>query len=73
MMQKVNIGDFVRTVHGYNGILTNVVESELHGNLAVIVVPDGRHFHCPVCDLIDCKYVGELPNKRRKNNDKKEN
>ena len=44
------IGDFVETVHGVNGILTAVKETP-YGNMAFIATADMRTFHCPMCDI----------------------
>lgn len=49
-MRKVNIGDFVETIHGVNGILTEV-RNTYWGSTAYIATADGRTFYCPVAEL----------------------
>lgn len=54
-MREVNIGDFVETIHGINGILTTVKKS-YYGLTAFIATSDGRTFYCPIQELKNCKY-----------------
>lgn len=57
-MRKVIIGDFVETIHGVNGILTEV-KNTYYGDMAFIATADGRAFHCPIADFKNCKYGSE--------------
>lgn len=54
-MREVSIGDFVETIHGINGMLTEVKNS-CYGRTAFIATADGRTFYCPISDFKDCKY-----------------
>ena len=45
------IGDFVETIHGVNGILTKVKKRGYYGDVAFIATSDMRTFYCPVNDI----------------------
>jgi len=47
------IGDFVETIHGVNGILTEVRKGGYYGDVAFISTIDSRVFYCPVNDVKD--------------------
>lgn len=55
-MREVIVGDFVKTIHDINGILTSV-KNTCHGLTAFVATADGRTFHCPVSDLKDSVYI----------------
>lgn len=45
------IGDFVETIHGVNGILTKVKKGGYYGYVAFIATSDMRTFYCPINDI----------------------
>lgn len=45
------IGDFVETIHGINGILTDIRKCGYQGEVAFIATSDMRIFYCPVSDI----------------------
>lgn len=45
------IGDFVETIHGVNGILTEIRKGGYYGDVAFIATSDMRTFYCPVNDI----------------------
>ena len=45
------IGDFVETIHGVNGILTEIKKGGYYGDVAFIATSDMRIFYCPVNDI----------------------
>ena len=50
-MSNAEIGNYVETIHGVNGILT-AIKDTYYGPMAFIATADMRVFHCPVSDLI---------------------
>lgn len=48
--ESPEIGDFVKAIHGVNGILT-AIKPTCYGNMAFIATADMRTFHCPVCEI----------------------
>ncbi len=46
-----HIGDFVETIHGVNGILTEIRKGGYYGDVAFIATSDMRTFYCPVTDI----------------------
>ena len=49
--ESVQIGDYVETIHGVNGILTEIRKGGYYGDVAFIATSDMRTFYCPVSDL----------------------
>lgn len=47
----MQIGDYVETVHGVNGILTEIKKGGYYGDVAFIATSDMRTFYCPVTDI----------------------
>ena len=45
------IGDFVETIHGVNGILTEIKTGGYYGDVAFIATSDFRTFYCPVNEI----------------------
>ena len=45
------IGDFVETIHGVNGILTEIKTGGYYGDVAFIATSDLRTFYCPVNEI----------------------
>ena len=45
------IGDFVETIHGVNGFLTEIRKGGHYGDVAFIATSDMRIFYCPVNDI----------------------
>ena len=45
------IGDFVETIHGVNGILTEIKTGGYYGDVAFISTSDLRTFYCPVNEI----------------------
>lgn len=48
--EKPEIGDFVETIHGVNGLLI-AIKPTYYGDMAFIATADMRTFHCPVCEI----------------------
>ena len=48
-MREVQIGDFVETIHGINGILVDVKRG-YYGLTAFVATSDRKTFYCPVND-----------------------
>lgn len=48
--EKLEVGDYVTTVHGVSGILT-AVKPTYYGDMAFIATADMRTFHCPICEV----------------------
>ena len=48
---SMQIGDYVETIHGVNGILTEIRKGGYYGDVAFIATSDMRTFYCPVSDL----------------------
>ena len=57
-MREIQIGDFVETIHGINGILVDVKRG-YYGLTAFVATSDRRTFYCPVNDLKNCVYKGD--------------
>lgn len=49
--EMTQIGDFVETIHGVNGILTEIKKDGYYGDVAFIATSDMRAFCCPVNDV----------------------
>lgn len=49
--ESMQIGDYVETIHGVNGILTEIRKDSYHGDVAFIATSDMRTFYCPVSDI----------------------
>lgn len=64
-MKKVFVGDFVETIHNVNGILTEVRRGYDDG-VAFIATSDMRTFYCPISDLKNAVYAGEIKEPLRK-------
>lgn len=47
----MQIGDYVETIHGVNGILTEIKKGSYYGDVAFIATSDMRTFYCPVGDI----------------------
>lgn len=47
----MQIGDYVETIHGVNGILTEIRKGGYYGDVAFIATSDMRTFYCPVSDI----------------------
>lgn len=47
----MRIGDYVETIHGVNGILTEIRKGGYYGDVAFIATSDMRTFYCPVSDI----------------------
>ena len=47
----MQIGDYVETIHGVNGILTEIKKGGYYGDVAFIATSDLRTFCCPVGDI----------------------
>ena len=47
----VDIGGYVETIHGVNGILTEIRKGGYYGDVAFIATSDMRTFYCPVSDI----------------------
>lgn len=47
----MRIGDYVETIHGVNGILTEIRKGGYYGDVAFIATSDMRIFYCPVSDI----------------------
>lgn len=50
-MLNKQIGDFVETIHGVNGILTTI-KPTYYGETAFIATAGMRTFYCPARDII---------------------
>lgn len=57
-MREIQIGDFVETIHGINGILVDVRKGR-HGLTAFVATFEGATFYCPINDLKECRYKEE--------------
>ncbi|MBQ8435067.1 MAG: hypothetical protein IJX24_03535 [Oscillospiraceae bacterium] len=57
-MAKCKVGDFVETIHGINGIVTDIKKCSYYGEVVFIATPDMGTFFCPIYDV-----------KERENND----
>lgn len=57
----IPIGDFVETIHGVNGILTEIKKGGYYGDVAFIATSDMRIFYCPVNDI---KSWNDHPNEK---------
>ena len=55
--RKVEIGDFVDTIHNVKGILIGIHKDGNYGDDAIIATSDGKRFYCPVNDLKDCEVI----------------
>ena len=47
----MEIGDYVETIHGVNGILIEIRKGGYYGDVAFISTSDMRTFYCPVSDI----------------------
>lgn len=50
-MAEIEVGGFVETMHGVNGILIGIRDSTEFGKWALIATADHRVFQCPIEDL----------------------
>lgn len=50
-MAKCEIGDFVETIHGVNGIVTGIKKGGYYGDVVFIATSDLRTFYCPLSDV----------------------
>lgn len=50
-MAKCEIGDFVQTIHGINGIVTDIKKGGYYGDVVFIATSGMRIFYCPISDI----------------------
>ena len=60
----MQIGDYVETIHGVNGILTEFRKGGYYGDVAFIAISDMRTFYCPVSDIKQSQSNRNFNNKR---------
>lgn len=63
------IGDFVETVHGVNGILIGIRKCGYCEDVAFIATSDMKTFGCPINDIKE--WAGTQPRKEDEGNEKK--